>query len=198
MQSSILVLYYSQNGSVRALARQLARGIESQGAVAVLRTVPKVSAICEATAPEVPTEGAPYASEADLRQCIGLAVGSPSRFGNMAAALKYFWDGTIALWQNGDLVGKPATVFASSSSMHGGNEATLLSMLPPLLHHGMLIVGLPYSEVDLHTTQTGGTPYGVTHVSGAGDEIQPDPQEARLAFAQGKRLAQIALRLAQH
>jgi len=192
----VLILYYSQKGSVLGLARQLARGVEAAGADAMLRTVPKISAECEAVAPTVPEAGAPYVTHEDLQRCIGLAVGSPSRFGNMAAALKYFWDGTATLWQNGALVGKPATVFGASGSLHGGNEGTLLSMLPPLLHHGMLAVGLPYSEPDLLSiTRGGGTPYGATHVSGSEGDPHPSGAESRLAFAQGKRLAKIALRL---
>jgi NAD(P)H dehydrogenase (quinone) len=145
--SEILVLYYSHRGSVRALAQQIARGIESTGrATARLRTVPRVSAVCAVSAPEVPVDGAPYVEAADLEQCIGLALGSPTRFGNMAAAMKYFWDGTAAQWSGGTLAGKPACVFTSTASAHGGQESTLLSMMLPLLHHGMLLIGLPYTE----------------------------------------------------
>ncbi len=192
----ILVLYYSHRGSVDALARKIARGIESvPGVQARLRTVPRVSPVNEATAPEVPESGAPYVEAADLAECIGLALGSPVRFGNMAAPMKYFWDGTIAAWQNGTLAGKPATVFTSSASLHGGNEATLLSMLLPLLHHGMVVAGLPFTEPDLSATQSGGTPYGASHVAGADGNAQLTEAESRLAMAQGRRLAELALKL---
>jgi NAD(P)H dehydrogenase (quinone) len=192
----ILVLYYSHRGSVRALAERIALGIESvPGMQARLRTVPRVSTVCEASEPEIPSSGAPYVEACDLAECIGLALGSPVRFGNMAAPMKYFWDGTIAEWQNATLVGKPACVFTSSSSQHGGNEATLLSMMLPLLHHGLLVMGLPYSEPELSSTTTGGTPYGASHVAGSmGDPILSDA-ENRLAFAQGKRLAFLAQKL---
>lgn len=194
----ILVLYYSQRGSVRALAERIARGIESvPGAQARLRTVPRVSTVCESSASPVPENGAPYVEAADLDECIGLALGSPVRFGNMAAPMKYFWDGTIAAWQSGTLVGKPACVFTSSSSQHGGNETTLLSMALPLLHHGMLFMGLPYTEADLAHTDKGGTPYGASHVAGANGNPQLSEAESRLAFAQGKRLANTALKLSR-
>src|SRR5574343_1080014 len=164
----ILVLYYSQKGSVEALATAIAHGIDSTpGAEAVLRTVPRVSSVCEATEPEVPPSGAPYVTVADLAECAGMALGSPVRFGNMAAPMKYFWDSTIADWQICTLSGKPACVFTSSGSQHGGNEATLLSMMLPLLHHGMLLLGLPFSEPDLAHSRSGGTPYGASHVAGA-------------------------------
>ncbi|HMY39873.1 MAG TPA: NAD(P)H:quinone oxidoreductase, partial [Marinagarivorans sp.] len=160
----ILILYYSQNGSTRQLARALAEGVDSvKGIEARLRTVPKVSTECQATAPEIPLEGDIYCTEADLKNCAGLLLGSPTRFGNMAAALKYFWDGTANLWVNGHLEGKPAGVFTSTSSLHGGQEATLLSMMIPLLHHGMLVAGIPYSQSALHVTSSGGTPYGASH-----------------------------------
>lgn len=192
----ILVLYYSHRGSVRALAERIARGIESvPGAQARLRTVPRVSTVCEASAPGVPERGAPYVEEADLAECIGLALGSPCRFGNMAAPMKYFWDGTIATWQNGALAGKPASVFTSSGSAHGGNESTLLAMMLPLLHHGMLICGLPFTEADLATTDGGGTPYGPSHVAGADGNPVLAEAETRLAVAQGRRLAETALKL---
>ncbi|MDP3540603.1 MAG: NAD(P)H:quinone oxidoreductase [Azonexus sp.] len=195
---NILVLYYSHRGSVRALAERIARGIESvPGMQARLRTVPKVSAICEASEPTVPDHGAPYVELADLAECAGLALGSPVRFGNMAAPMKYFWDGTIAEWQNGTLAGKPACVFTSSASQHGGNEATLLSMMLPLLHHGMLVTGLPYTEAELATTTTGGTPYGASHVSGATGSPLLSEAESRLAFAQGQRLAILVKKLSQ-
>jgi NAD(P)H dehydrogenase (quinone) len=194
----ILVLYYSHHGSVRALAERIARGIESvTGAQARMRTVPRVSAVCEATESAVPSSGAPYVEAADLDECIGLALGSPVRFGNMAAPMKYFWDGTIAAWQNGALSGKPACVFTSSGSQHGGNESTLISMALPLMHHGMLLVGLPFTEPDLNTTQLGGTPYGATHVSGANGNPVLAESEGRLAFSQGRRLAEIALKLSR-
>lgn len=194
----ILVLYYSHRGSVRALAERIVRGIASvPGTQARLRTVPRISTICEISAPNVPESGAPYVEACDLNECIGLALGSPVRFGNMAAPMKYFWDGTIAEWQNGTLAGKPACVFTSSASQHGGNESTLLSMMLPLLHHGMLLAGVPYSEPDLTSTDKGGTPYGPSHVAGAnGDSLLSDA-ESRLAFNQGKRLANLALKLSR-
>lgn len=192
----ILVLYYSHHGSVRTLAERIARGIESvPGMQARLRTVPKVSTICEATAPDVPDRGAPYVEASDLIECAALALGSPVRFGNMAAPMKYFWDGTTAAWQNGTLAGKPACVFTSSASQHGGNETTLLSMMLPLLHHGMLLMGLPYTEPELSSTSTGGTPYGPSHVAGPSGNAQLSDQESRLAFAQGKRLAILVQKL---
>lgn len=192
----ILVLYYSQKGSVEALAHAIARGIDAvPGAEAVLRTVPRISAVCEATEDDVPTQGAPYATLEDLRDCAGLALGSPVRFGNMAAPMKYFWDGTIAAWLSGELSGKPAAVFTASGSLHGGNEATLLSMMLPLLHHGMLLLGLPYSYPELSTTRTGGTPYGASHVSGANGDPRLSDDELVLARALGKRLAETAIRL---
>ena len=192
----ILVLYYSQNGSVLNLAREIAKGIDSMaGCEAVLRTVPKVSTVCEQVADSIPDSGAPYVSVEDLRTCAGLAMGSPTRFGNMAAAMKYFLDGTSGVWLSGDLIGKPASVFTSSSSMHGGQESTLLTMMVPLLHQGMMVLGVPYSEADVGSTQTGGTPYGASHVSGSEGKNQLSPAEKRIAFAQGKRLAQTALQL---
>lgn len=194
----ILVLYYSHRGSVRALAERIARGIESvPGAQARLRTVPRVSTVCEASADAIPDAGAPYVELADLEECAGLALGSPVRFGNMAAPMKYFWDSTIAAWQNGSLAGKPACVFTSSASQHGGNESTLLSMMLPLLHHGMLLAGLPFTEPDLAHTSTGGTPYGASRVAGNDGNSQLSETESRLAFAQGKRLANIALKLSR-
>lgn len=192
----ILVLYYSQHGAVKQLAQLIARGVESvPGCQARLRTVPKVSTVCEATAPTIPDAGAPYVEPADLVECAGLALGSPTRFGNMAAAMKYFLDGGTGLWLNGALAGKPACVFTSSSSQHGGQESTLLSMMLPLLHHGMLLVGLPYSEPALSATQTGGTPYGVSHVAGPNNDRPISDDERKLAIAQGKRLAEVALKL---
>ena len=193
----ILVLYYSRHGSLLNLARQIGRGIDSvEGAAARIRTVPPVSAVCEAVAPAVPDSGAPYAEARDLEECIGLALGSPTRFGNMAAPLKYFLDGSSPQWLSGALSGKPASVFTSTTSQHGGQESTLLSMMLPLLHHGMFIVGLPYSEPDLATTPDGGTPYGASHVTGSDGNPNLSEPEARLAFAAGRRLATAALKLA--
>ena len=193
----ILVLYYSQGGSVREMAQLVARGIESvNGVSARIRTVPKVSANCEATEPDIPASGAPYAELKDLEECIGLAMGSPTRYGNMAAALKYFIDGTIPLWLKGSLIGKPAAVFTSTGSLHGGQESTLLTMMIPLMHHGMVMVGLPYSEPELSSTTTGGTPYGASHVAGAADDRPISDDERKLCIALGKRLAETALKLA--
>ncbi|MGV1017709.1 MAG: NAD(P)H:quinone oxidoreductase [Fluviibacter phosphoraccumulans] len=194
----ILVLYYSHKGAVEALARAVAHGIDSvSGAESVLRTVPRVSAVCEATEPAIPTSGAPYVTLQDLTECAGLALGSPVRFGNMAAPMKYFWDGTIATWLSGELIGKPAAVFTSSGSMHGGNESTLLSMMLPLFHHGMLLMGLPYSEVALAETQSGGTPYGASHIAGSNGSQPLTADEIVLAKQMGKRLAETALQLSQ-
>ena len=179
------------------MAQVIARGIDSvSGVKARIRTVPNISANCEATEPEIPEQGAPYAELADLEQCIGLALGSPTRYGNMAAALKYFIDSTTPLWLKGALIGKPAAVFTSSGSLHGGNETTLLTMMLPLLHHGMTIVGLPYSEPALSTTQSGGTPYGASHIGGAMDDQPLSDDERQLCLALGKRLAETALKLA--
>ncbi len=192
----ILVLYYSATGSVRTLAQSVARGIDSvDGMRARVRTVPKVAPVVEKTAPPIPAEGAAYVERRDLAECAGLALGSPTRFGNMAAPLKYFIDGLGAEWGQGTLAGKPAAVFSSTASLHGGQEATLLSMMLPLLHHGMLIVGLPYTEPELNSTRSGGTPYGATHVSGTGNDRPVADEEARLAFALGKRLASVAKKL---
>lgn len=194
--NDILILYYSQGGAVRDMAQQIARGVESvPGAQARLRTVPKVSANCEATEPEIPASGAPYATMQDLEECAGLALGSPTRFGNMAAPMKYFLDGTSGLWLKGALIGKPAAVFTSSGSMHGGNEMTLMTMMIPLLHHGMLLMGLPYSEPQLGSTKTGGTPYGASHIGGAMDDQPLSEDEKKLCLALGKRLAHTALKL---
>ena len=194
--AEVLVLYYSQGGAVREMAQLIARGIESQSGVkARIRSVPKVSSNCEATEPDIPASGDPYVELSDLQECIGLALGSPTRFGNMAAAMKYFLDSTVSTWLQGDLIGKPAAVFTSSGSMHGGNEATLLSMMLPLLHHGMVMVGIPYSEAELSATKTGGTPYGASHVAGANDDLAISADERKLCLALGKRLGQIALKL---
>lgn len=192
----ILVLYYSRGGAVREMAQLIARGIESvQGANARLRTVPNISANCEATEPEIPTTGDPYVELSDLEDCAGLALGSPTRFGNMAAPMKYFLDNTTSIWLKGALIGKPACVFTSSGSMHGGNETTLITMMLPLMHHGMTILGIPYSEVSLSTTQTGGTPYGASHIGGAMDDQPISDDEKKLCLALGKRLAETSLKL---
>ena len=191
----ILVLYYSRNGSTSEMARQIARGIEQGGLEARLRTVPAISTECEAVAPAIPDQGAMYASLDDLKNCSGLALGSPTRFGNMAAPLKYFLDGTSTLWLTGSLVGKPAGVFTSTASLHGGQESTLLSMLLPLMHHGMLVTGLPYSESALLHTTAGGTPYGPSHHAGADGKRGLDEHEVTLCRALGQRLATIALKL---
>jgi NAD(P)H dehydrogenase (quinone) len=192
----ILVLYYSRHGSVKALAEEIALGINSvHGAHARLRTVPTISAVSEQTAPEIPHDGPPYAEEKDLEECVALALGSPTRFGNMAAPMKYFLDGLSAVWANGVLAGKPACVFTSAASLHGGHESTLLSMMLPLFHHGMLIAGLPYTHTALSETRTGGTPYGPSHWSGAHADPRLSLEEKALARAMGMRLAQIALRL---
>ena len=188
----ILVLYYSRHGATAEMARQIARGVEASGLEARLRCVPAVSTECEAVAPSIPEKGVVYASLDDLKNCAGLALGSPTRFGNMAAPLKYFLDGTSSLWLSGDLVGKPAGVFTSTASLHGGQETTLLSMLLPLLHHGMLITGLPYSESALVETQGGGTPYGASHHAGADGKRALDEHEKTLCRALGKRLGQTA------
>ena len=194
--SDILVLYYSQGGAVRDMAQLIARGIDSvPGMRARLRTVPKVSANCEATEPDIPATGAPYVELKDLEECVGLALGSPTRFGNMAAPMKYFLDGTTSLWLKGALIGKPAAVFTSTGSQHGGNESTLLTMMLPLLHHGMLIVGLPYSEPALAATTSGGTPYGASHIGGASDDRPITEDERKLCIALGKRLASTAAKL---
>ncbi|MEO5695469.1 MAG: NAD(P)H:quinone oxidoreductase [Usitatibacter sp.] len=195
--ADILVLYYSATGSVRTLAQALARGIDSvDGMHARVRTVPKVAPVVDKPAPAVPSEGAPYVEARDLEECIGLALGSPTRFGNMAAPLKYFIDGLGGEWSRGTLAGKPAAVFSSTASMHGGQESTLLSMMLPLLHHGMVIVGIPYTEPELNSTRSGGTPYGATHVSGAANDRPVGDEESRLAYSLGKRLATVAKRLA--
>ena len=193
----ILVLYYSHRGSVRALAEQVAAGIHQvPGAIARVRTVPRVSTVCEAVEDEIPADGPPYVELQDLEQCVGLALGSPTRFGNMAAPMKYFLDGLAGAWVNGVLAGKPACVFTSSASQHGGQESTLLSMMIPLFHHGMLMLGLPYGEPALNRTRSGGTPYGASHVAGTdGDALLTD-DESELARAQGRRLAEVALKLA--
>lgn len=192
----ILVLYYSHRGSVRALAEHVARGVQRvPGAIPRVRTVPRVSAVCEAVEDDIPSSGPPYAEPRDLDECVGLVLGSPTRFGNMAAPMKYFLDGLAGAWVNGALAGKPAGVFTSTASPHGGQESTLLSMMIPLFHHGMLLVGLPYSEPELNTTRGGGSPYGAGHLAGPDGDPILLPEEARLAEALGQRVARIALRL---
>jgi len=194
--TEILILYYSQGGAVRDMAQLVARGVESVPNIkARIRKVPKVSTNCEATEADIPSTGDPYVELCDLEECIGLALGSPTRFGNMAAPMKYFLDSTTALWLKGALIGKPAAVFTSTGSMHGGNESTLLTMMLPLMHHGMVMVGLPYSEPELSSTQTGGTPYGASHVAGAMDDKPLSADERKLCMALGKRLGEIALKL---
>jgi NAD(P)H dehydrogenase (quinone) len=192
----ILVLYYSRHGSVKQMAQYIARGIESvAGMEARIRTVPAVSPTIEATAAPVPDSGAPYATLEDLKECAGLAMGSPTRFGNMAAPMKYFLDQTSSLWLSGNLVNKPAAAFSSTSTMHGGQETTLLSMMLPLFHLGFILMGIPYTEADLNHTQSGGTPYGATHVAGLSGKNPISDEEQRLCFALGKRLAEIAIKL---
>ena len=186
----ILVLYYSRHGKTRRLAELIAQGIESvPGIEARLRTVPAVSTVTEASEPDIPASGAPYVELEDLAECAGLAMGSPTRFGNMASAMKYFLDGTASQWLSGTLSGKPAVVFTSTGSLHGGQEATLLSMMIPLLHHGMLVMGLPYTEPELMTTESGGSPYGATHWAGVDGKRPVTDDEKRLAIALGRRLA---------
>jgi NAD(P)H dehydrogenase (quinone) len=195
MPPYILVLYYSRYGATLEMAKQIARGVAQAGLEARLRTVPSVSPTTEASEPSIPTQGAIYCSESDLKHCAGLILGSPTRFGNMAAPLKYFLDGTSNAWVNGDLINKPAAVFTSTSTLHGGQESTLLSMMIPLIHHGMLITGIPYSEATLSTTQSGGSPYGATHLA-AGEFAQKlTVDEITLCQALGKRVATIAKKL---
>jgi len=195
--ADILVLYYSRYGATAEMARQIARGVEEVTEMqARLRTVPPVSPVCEATEPAVPDSGAPYVTLADLEACTGLALGSPTRFGNMAAPLKHFIDSTSSLWLTGTLAGKPAAVFTSTSSMHGGQETTLISMMLPLLHHGMLIAGLPYSQTELLHTTSGGTPYGPSHLAGVDSKLPLTEEEKLLCRAMGKRVASIARKLA--
>lgn len=194
--AEILILYYSRTGGTAELAHQVARGVEEvAGVTARLRTVPPISTVCEAVEDEIPAAGPPYASLADLRECAGLALGSPTRFGNMAAPLKYFLDSTGGLWLTGALSGKPAAVFTSASTLHGGHESTLLTMMAPLLHHGMLLVGVPFTEPALGETRSGGTPYGASHWSGPESRRALDDPEKRIARALGRRLADIAQRL---
>ncbi len=195
MMNPILILYYSRTGHVAAMARQIARGVEEGGLEARVRTVPPVAVQTMTALPPVPGEGPPYAELADLEQCSGLILGSPTRFGNMAAPLKHFIDQTGGLWASGALIGKPAAVFTSTASLHGGQESTLLSMMLPLLHHGMVLIGLPYSLPELRSTTSGGTPYGASQWSGAQGDRGLSPEEATLCRALGKRVAQAAQRL---
>lgn len=195
----ILILYYSRHGAVQGMAQQIARGVETvPGMQARLRSVPPVAPAHDSTAEAIPASGAPYATADDLRACAGLALGSPTRFGNMAAPLKHFLDTTGALWISGVLVGKPAAVFTSTSTQHGGQESTLLSMMLPLLHHGMLILGIPYTEAALNRTVSGGTPYGASHVAGLNNDNPLTADEKELCRALGKRLASVARQLATH
>lgn len=194
--ADILVLYYSRHGSTANLAAQIGRGINSvEGATAMLRTVPEVSAETEAVSPTIPSQGAPYVSREDLAACEGLILGSPTRFGNMSASLKYFLDSTAGEWMSGQLRGKPAGLFTSSSSQHGGQESTLLTMGLPLIHHGMVLVGVPYSEPALTATKTGGTPYGASHIAYSSGDITLSKEEAAIASCLGQRVAEAALRL---
>src|SRR3970040_1945338 len=194
----ILVLYYSHPGAVREMAQLIARGVESiAGCAARVRTVPRVTTVAGAAGPAVPGNGAPYAELKDLEECIGIALGSPTRFGNMAAPMKHFWDSTGELWLKGTLAGKPAALFTSTASLHGGQESTLLSMMLPLLHHGMVIVGLPYTEPELMNPRSGGGPYGASHHAGAAGELAITEHERKLCIALARRLADIAIRLAR-
>ena len=194
--SEILILYYSRGGSVARLARQIARGIgEVDGMQARLRTLPPVAPVTQTAQPPEPEEGAPYVDKRDLAECAGLLLGSPTRFGNMAAPVKHFIDGLGAQWASGTLVGKPAAAFTSTATMHGGQESTLLTMLVPLLHHGCVIAGIPFTEAALNTTRSGGTPYGASHLAGLNDAPEPSDDEAQLARALGRRVAMLAAKL---
>jgi len=197
MSPEILVLYYSRSGHTAQLARLIARGVEEvDGVRARLRQVPPVAPVTQTAQPPVPEEGAPYVELRDLAECAGLILGSPTRFGNMAAPLKYFLDSTIAEWASGTLVGKPCAVFTSTATMHGGQETTLVSMLLPLMHHGMIALGIPYTEPALNNTRTGGTPYGLSHVAGLNGENPVSEHERELARVLGRRVAELAKRLA--
>ncbi|MGH1469657.1 MAG: NAD(P)H:quinone oxidoreductase [Cellvibrionaceae bacterium] len=192
----VLVLYYSRNGSTKEMALHIARGIEkTRGIEARLRTVPAISTTVEATENPIPDEGAIYCTEDDFKNCSGLVMGSPTRFGNMAAPLKYFIDSTSSSWLSGNLINKPAAVFTSTASLHGGQESTLLSMMLPLLHHGMIMAGLPYSESSLNTTESGGTPYGASHWSGTEGSKQLSPDEIKLCQALGQRISALSIKL---
>ncbi|WP_144393442.1 NAD(P)H:quinone oxidoreductase [Pleionea sediminis] len=198
MTANVLIIYYSSGGATKQMARLIARGAESAGANVTLRTVPRVSANSEQVESDVPSTGDPYVTLKELKQCDGLCLGSPTRFGNMATPLKYFLEQTSEQWLAGSLAGKPASVFTSTSSLHGGQEATLLSMMIPLLHHGMLVSGLPYSETDLLHTATGGTPYGASHFAGSNNDRPLSDEEKRLCKAQGERIARLAQQLKTH
>lgn len=193
--TNILILYYTQSGSTRKMAEQIVQGVESTGATATLRTVPNISANHESTEPNIPAKGDIYVSKDDIAKCDGILIGSPTRFGNMAAPLKYFLDTTSDLWFKGTLINKPAGVFTSTASLHGGQEATLLSMIIPLIHHGAIIVGIPYSEPALQQTTSGGTPYGATHHNGINSDKPLSAEEIQLCRAQGARIATIAKQL---
>jgi NAD(P)H dehydrogenase (quinone) len=194
--AQVLILYYSRHGATAEMAHNIARGVEEvAGVTAKLRTVPEVSTHCEAIEENIPESGAPYVSEADLRECDGLILGSPTRFGNMAAPMKYFLDTTSQLWMSGALIDKPASVFTSTSSLHGGQETTLLSMMLPLLHHGMLLQGIPYSETALLHTQSGGTPYGASHLAGSDSKLAVTDEEKCICKTQGRRMAETVRRL---
>ncbi len=194
--AEVLILYYSRHGATAEMARLIARGVEEvSGVTARLRTVAEVSPVCEATQDSIPEQGAPYASTADLAECDGLILGSPTRFGNMAAPMKHFLDTTSSLWMGGKLIGKPASVFTSTSSLHGGQESTLLSMMLPLLHHGMLLMGIPYSETTLLHTRSGGTPYGASHVAGKDSKQPITDEEKRICITQGRRMAETVHKL---
>ena len=195
--NSVLILYYSRNGATRAMAYKIARGVEQISTEVKIRTLPAVSTNCQATQADIPETGDLYAQLSDLEDCSGLILGSPTRFGNMAAPIKYFLDSTSGLWLKGALANKPAAVFTSTGSLHGGQESTLLSMMLPLLHHGMVIVGLPYSEPDLARTSSGGTPYGASHYAGPNNDLPLSDEESRLSIALGKRVAEIALKLSR-
>lgn len=195
MSTYVLVLYYSRNGSTLEMAKHIARGVEQMGVEARLRTVPAVSTTIEAVEPAIPASGAVYCTAEDLKNCAGLILGSPTRFGNMAAPMKYFLDGTSSHWLNGDLINKPAAVFTSTSTLHGGQETTLLSMMLPLLHQGMVIAGIPYSEPGLNTTHTGGTPYGASHFAHGDNPTRLSAEEIDLCQALGKRVATLASKL---
>ncbi|MEG3790345.1 NAD(P)H:quinone oxidoreductase [Lysobacter sp. CCNWLW3] len=196
--TEVLVLYYSRGGSVARLARQIARGVgEVEGVQARLRTVPPVAAVTQTAAPPVPEDGAPYVEARDLVECAGLILGSPTRFGNMAAPVKHWMDGLGAEWASGTLVGKPAAVFTSTATQHGGQESTLLTMMVPLLHHGCVILGIPYTEPALSSTRGGGTPYGASHVAGSQDDPQPSEDEAKLARVLGRRVAELVAKVSR-
>jgi len=193
------VLYYSLHGNVAGMARLVARGVEEvPGMQARVRTVPRVSTVCESGESDVPTDGPPYVTREDLDECAALALGSPTRFGNMAAPLKYFLDGTASEWLSGTLAGKPAAVFTSTATLHGGQESTLLSMMLPLMHHGMLLVGIPYTEKELSSTTSGGTPYGASHLAGVHNDVAITEEELRLCVALGRRLARVSARLGEN